>query len=339
MSDRSYSLAELARHINSDKASADIRISGIASLKDAKSDQIAFYANAKQRDFLVATQAGAVLLKPADQHWCTRPTLICDNPYLAFAKLTQLFSQPEHAATNTIHPSAIVAPDAQIGAGVYIGANVVIGKACVLEDRVVIKTNCTIGDYCNIGADSLIKANVVLADNSHLGKRVIIQPGAVIGGDGFGFAADGNEWVKIKHLGNVKIGNDVEIGANSTIDRATLDSTMIGNGVKIDNLVHISHNDIIGDRTVIAACVGIAGSTIIGKDCKIGGAAMINGQINICDGTTITPATRIHKSINRKGRYSSGLLMVEHHEWLRNNVYFKRLYKILERNQLEEKKE
>ena len=338
MPERSYTLAEIAAHIDAPKShadikisSADIKISGIASLKDAKPHQISFYTNAKQRDFLAATRAGAVLLKQEDQHLCSQPTLLCENPYLAFAKLTQLFNARDNSVVNAIHPSAIVAADACIGQGVSVGANVVIGKACVLDNNVVVAANCTIGEHCFIGEGSLIKANVVLAAKTRLGKRVIIQPGAVIGGDGFGFVENDGDWVKIEHLGNVEIGDDVEIGANSAIDRATLDSTVIGNGVKIDNLVHISHNDIIGDRTVIAACVGIAGSTIIGKDCKIGGAAMINGQISICDGTTITPATRIHKSITKSGRYSSGLLPVEHSEWLRNSAYFKKLYKILDK--------
>ena len=331
MPKHSYSLVELAKHINAQKPQTDIKINGIASLSAAGPDQLSFYINSKQRDSLATTQAGAVLLKQEDQHLCKRPALLCENPYLAFARLTQLFGANDHVSENTIHRSASVATDTQIGQGVSIGANVVIGKSCSLGDRVTIAANCTIGDYCNIGEDTLLKAHVVLADKTQIGKRVIIQPGAVIGGDGFGFVPDGNEWVKIEHLGNVKIGNDVEIGANTAIDRATLDSTIIGNGVKIDNLVHISHNDIVGDRTVIAACVGIAGSTIIGKDCKIGGAAMINGQISICDDTTITPTTRIHKSITKKGRYSSGLLPVEHREWLKNSIYFKKLYRIFDR--------
>ncbi len=330
MPKRSYTLAELAEHINVQKSSDDIEINGIASLSDAQADQISFYANSKQRDFLITTQAGAVLIKPEDQYLCKQPTLLCDNPYLAFARLTQLFSKGDFSATNTIHPTADIATDVCIGEGVCIAAGVVIGRECILGDGVTIAANCTIGDHCSIGANALLKAHVVLADNTKLGRRVIIQPGAIIGGDGFGFVPDGDEWVKIEHLGNVEIGDDVEIGANTAIDRATLGSTVIGNGVKIDNLVHISHNDVIGDRTVIAACTGIAGSTTIGKDCKIGGAAMINGQISICDGTTITPATRIHKSITKKGRYSSGLLAVEHGEWLKNSCYFKKLYKLLD---------
>jgi len=331
MPKRSYSLAELAAHISVENAQKDIQINGIASLRDAKADQLSFYSNAKQQGFLAKTQAAAVLISQQDQHLCKRPTLLCDNPYLAFAKLTHLFGSNTQQHSNAIHPSAIIAGDVQIGQGVSIGANAVIGEACVLGDRVHIAPNCTLGAHCCVGDDSLLKAHVVLAERTQLGQRVIIQPGAVIGGDGFGFVPDGDDWVKIEHLGNVKIGDDVEIGANTTIDRATLDSTVIANGVKIDNLVHISHNDVIGDRTVIAACTGIAGSTTIGKDCKIGGATMINGQISICDGTTITPATRIHKSITQKGRYSSGLLAVEHQAWLKNSAYFKKLYKIFDK--------
>ena len=327
---QSYSLTELAEHINVQDFQTDIQINGIASLRDAKPDQISFYADPKQRSFLASTHAGVVLIKPEDQHLCKQPTLLCDNPYLAFARLTHLFSKQDRSATNTIHPTAVIATDVRIGQGVSIGAGAVIGKNCILGDGVTIGVNCAIGDYCSIGENTLLKALVVLADKTKLGRRVIIQPGAKIGGDGFGFVPDGDEWVKIEHLGNVEIGDDVEIGANTAIDRATLGSTVIGNGVKIDNQVHISHNDVIGDRTVIAACTGIAGSTTIGKDCKIGGAAMINGQISICDGTTITPATRIHKSITKKGHYSSGLLSVEHSEWLKNSAYFKKLYKILD---------
>ncbi len=330
MPKRSYTLTELAEHINIQKAPEDIKINGIASLRDAQPDQVSFYANPKQRDFLTTTRAGAVLIKPEDQHLCKQPTLLCDNPYLAFARLSHLFSTGNRSSTNAIHRTADVATDVCIGAGVSIGAGVAIGRHCILGDGVTIGTNCTIGDYCSIGENTLLKAHVVLADKTKLGRRVIIQPGAVIGGDGFGFVPDGNDWIKIEHLGNVEIGDDVEIGANTAIDKATLGSTVIGNGVKIDNLVHISHNDVIGDRTVIAACTGIAGSTTIGKDCKIGGAAMINGQISICDGTTITPATRIHKSITKKGHYSSGLLSVEHGQWLKNSVYFKNLYKLLD---------
>ena len=326
---RSYSLAELAEHINVQDSRTDIKINGIASLKNARPDQISFYADSRQQDFLAITQAGAVLIKHEDQHLCKQPTLLCENPYLAFARLTHLFGTNNYSLTNTIHPTADIAIDTQIGQGVSIAAGVVIGKNCILGDRVTIGANCTIGDCCNIGEDTLLKANVVLANKTKLGQNVIVQPGAIIGGDGFGFASDGNDWVKIEHLGNVEIGNDVEIGANTTIARATLGSTIIGNGVKIDNLVHISHNDVIGDRTVIAACTGIAGSTTIGKDCKIGGASMINGHISICDGTAITPATRIHQSITKRGHYSSGSLCVEHSEWLKNSLYIKKLQKLL----------
>ena len=330
MTKRSYSLAELAEHINVSKSPGDTEIDGIASLRDAQPNQISFYANSKQRDFLATTRAGAVLIKPEDRHLCKQPALLCENPYLAFARLTHLFGTDNRSPTNTIHPTADIATDVRIGQGVFIGSGAAIGRHCILADNVTIGVNCTIGNHCHIGENALLKAHVVLADKTKLGRRVIIQPGAVIGGDGFGFVPDGDDWVKIEHLGNVEIGDDVEIGANTAIDRATLGSTVIGNGVKIDNLVHISHNDSIGDRTVIAACTGIAGSTTIGKDCKIGGAAMINGQISICDGTTITPATRIHKSITKKGRYSSGLLPVEHNEWLKNSIYFKKLYKLLD---------
>jgi len=328
----SYTLSELANHIGAPSDQPAIIIDGIASLKNAQPNQLSFYTDAKQQPLLATTQAGAVLIRQHDQPLCKRPALICDNPYLAFAKLSHLFRPDTRQPGNAIHRSAVIGRGVQIGQSVRIGANTVIGEGCRIGDRVRIAANCTIAAHCTIGDCSLIKAQVFLAAHTQIGKRAVIQPGAVLGGDGFGFVPDAGEWIKIEHCGNVVIGDDVEIGANTAIDRATLDSTVIGDGVKIDNLVHISHNDFIGDRTVIAACVGIAGSTTIGKDCKIGGAAMINGQISICDGTTITPATRIHKSITQSGRYSSGLLAVRHHEWLRNTVYFKKFYQLFDNN-------
>lgn len=325
-----YSLVELAQHIGVKQVDLeDVKIYGVASLENATANQISFYTNPKQHKFLSTTQAAAVILRAKDQAACHRPTLICEDPYLAFAKLTQLYNTRDSESNHGIHPSAIIASDAHIGKDVSIGAHTIIESACVIADRVSIGHNCTITGGCQIGADSYLAAQVVLLAGSQLGQRAIIHSGVVIGSDGFGFAPQGQRWVKIEQLGNVKIGDDVEIGANTVIDRATLDSTIVGNDVKIDNLVHISHNTIIGDRTAIAACVGIAGSTIIGADCKIGGAAMINGQIEICSDTTITAGTRVYQSIDKKGRYTSGLAPLEHHEWLRSTVYFKKLYKLL----------
>lgn len=329
MQSKLYTLPQLAQHLGIEQNGLDnTKISGVASLENATADKISFYAHAKQHKFLATTHAAAVILKAQDQAACSRPTLVCDNPYLAFARLTQLYS-PQPTAVSGVHPSAVIARDARLGKEVAVGANTVIGAACDIGDRVVIGANCTLAEHCCIGADSRLMPQVVLLERTQLGQRVLIHSGVVIGSDGFGFVPDGTDWVKIKQLGYVKIGDDVEIGANSAIDRATLDSTLIGNGVKIDNLVHISHNTVIGERTAIAACVGIAGSTTIGADCKIGGAAMINGQIEICSGTTITAGTRVYQSIRKKGRYTSGLAPLEHREWLKSTVYFKQLYKLL----------
>lgn len=299
-------LGELATKIGASLASnavvvAGTKIYGIAKLESAESGDVSFLANPLYKKYLVTTKASAVILSENDAQACSIPALITKNPRLALAKLLRLCNENNANNVRSIHPSAIIGANVTIGEGVLIGAN------------------CYVGDNCHIGDATILKPNVVLYNDVTIGKRCIIHSGAVIGSDGFGYALDeNNNWFKMPHLGGVTIGDDVEIGSNTTIDRGMIDNTEIGDRVIIDNLVQIAHNVVIGNNTAIAGCVGIAGSTIIGKYCLLGGAACIAGHISITDNVHITATSAVSHSIDKPGVYSSGLPARENSVWRRN---------------------
>lgn len=307
----------------------DCTIERIAPLSDAVAGDIAFLSNTKYRHQLHDTQASAVIVKEAKGLPEHLSAIICDDPYLYFAQLSHLFDPPMNASGG-IHPTAIIAENAiipascEIGAHVYIGDRVRLGEECRILSGSVIESDCLLGDAC------VLHPRVTLYPRSVLGHRVIVHSGSVIGADGFGLAwnKETNQWVKIVQSGAVTMGDDVEIGANTTIDRGALGNTQIGNGVKIDNLVQIAHNVSIGEHTAIAACVGISGSTKIGAYCVIGGAAMFVGHIDIADKTMIGGGTLVSHSIKEAGHYASSYPLQTHKDWVRNAVHIRRLNEI-----------
>jgi UDP-3-O-[3-hydroxymyristoyl] glucosamine N-acyltransferase len=329
-----YTLSQLAQAIGASvQGDANCKIHNIASIVHAKAGEISFIADIKYQKYLADTNASAVLLDKELAENCPVNALVMQNPKLGFVKLLQLL-RPQKMPAMGIHPTAVVGARCQIDPSVSVGPQAVIGDDVVIGARSVIASGTTVGDDVVIGEDCYLYSRVSLYHQVIIGNRVILHSGVVIGADGFGLAQDQGQWVKIPQVGRVVIGNDVEIGANTTIDRGAVDDTVIGNGVKIDNLVMIGHNVQIGDHTAIAGCAGIAGSTVIGKHCLIGASAGINGHINICDHVIITGFAMIQKSITEPGAYSSGTGMQTNREWHKSVIRFWQLdemYKRLKR--------
>ncbi|KHT36373.1 UDP-3-O-(3-hydroxymyristoyl)glucosamine N-acyltransferase [Pectobacterium carotovorum] len=292
----------------------DIVITGVASMHSAKTGQITFLSDSRYREQLAGTQASVVVLTEADLPYCQVAALVVKNPYLTYARMAQLLDTTPQPATD-IAPSAVIAPDATLGKNVSVGANAVIESGAQLGDGVVIGPGCFIGKDARIGAGTRLWANVTIYHRVELGEHCLIQSGTVIGSDGFGYANDRGNWVKIPQLGTVRIGDRVEIGASTTIDRGALDDTVIGNGVIIDNQCQIAHNVVIGDNTAVAGGVIMAGSLKIGRYCMIGGASVINGHMEICDKVTVTGMGMVMRPITEPGVYSSGIPLQPNKVW------------------------
>lgn len=324
------SLKELAIAIDADlKGDPDHKVNSCATLDSAGSDQLSFIYNKKFISALSDTNAGVVILSEAFLGGCKGNALVVKDPYLSYAKAASIL-YPKPINDGSIHSSVVIgqhariADDCVLAPNVVIADNVTIGKACYIGPGCVIANDVAIGDNINL------VANVTLGKGTHIGNRVTIHPSTVIGSDGFGYAPYGHQkgWCKIPQLGHVVIGDDVEIGSNTTVDCGALDNTVIGNGVKIDNQVQIAHNVEIGDHTAIAACTGIAGSTKIGKHCTFAGGVGLVGHISIADGVHITGMTMVTHSIKTPGAYSSGTPFQTNAEWLKNAVRFKQLDKL-----------
>jgi UDP-3-O-[3-hydroxymyristoyl] glucosamine N-acyltransferase len=310
-------LKELAERTGADlRGDADIAITGIATLDKAQAGDLAFLYNRRYRKFLSVTSASAVLLTPADAADCPVAALVMDNPHLGYARAAALLA-PKLPVSPGVHGTAQVDPTARVDPSASIGPHAVLEAGVEIGEHVVIGGHCVIGLDARIGDYTILKPGVCLYHGVTVGRRCLIHSGAVIGADGFGFARDGTQWVKIPQIGSVHIGDDVEIGANSTIDRGALKDTVIEDGVKIDNLVQIGHNVRIGAQSAIAGCTGIAGSTTVGKRCLIGGAVGIAGHIEICDDVTVLAKSGVHKSIRKPGVYSSGWPVQEARTWHR----------------------
>jgi UDP-3-O-[3-hydroxymyristoyl] glucosamine N-acyltransferase len=332
MTQRAISLADIAENIGATLVTNDdqVSVSGISTLELANSEQVTFLANPSYRKQLATTKAAAVILHPDMLDECPVSALVMNNPYVGFAKLSQLFNNlPVQAAF--IHPSAIIASTADIAEDVSIAANVVIGEYVQISSGTRIGPNSVIGDHSIIGEQCLLHANVVMYHDVIIGDECILHSGCVLGADGFGFAPDAGQWVKIAQLGGVRIGNHVEIGANTTIDRGALGNTQIGNGVKLDDQIMIAHNVVVGDNCAIAATSGIAGSTTLGKNCTIAGGVGIVGHLDITDGVHITGMTLVSKSIKEPGVYSSGTAMMPANEWRKSASRFRQLDDIARR--------
>ncbi|MDY6981855.1 MAG: UDP-3-O-(3-hydroxymyristoyl)glucosamine N-acyltransferase [Pseudomonadota bacterium] len=328
-----HSLHALAKQLGLTLNGApDLTITGLATLESAGPSHISFYSNRRFHQALTRTCAGAVILRAEDVDECPVPALISDNPYASYARLSQLFAPPP-AGEPGIHPSAVVDPTARIAADASIGPHAVIGAGTVVEARARVGANCVVGRNCHLGVDARLMPNVTLYDDVRFGERVLVHAGAVIGADGFGFASDAEGHHKIAQLGGVSIGDDVEIGAGTTIDRGALDDTVIGAGVKIDNQVQIAHNVRVGANTIICGCSAIAGSSVIGKNCIIAGAVGVINHVSICDRVTVTAMSLVNQSITEPGVYSSGTGLSDTASWRKNIVRFRQLDSISKRLQ------
>jgi len=305
-------------------------LEGVATLDSAGPSQIAFLANPKYRGRLATTRAGAVILGPGDRDAASMPRIVSDNPYAYYAKTVSLF-HPEEAARPGIHPFAQIDGSANVDAYAEIGAFVVIGPRASVARGARIGSHCVIGEDAAIGEGTRLHPRVTVYAGCRVGARCVVHSGAVIGADGFGMAREAGRWLKIPQVGGVRIGDDVEIGANTTIDRGALDDTVIEDGVKLDNQIQVAHNCVIGAHTVIAGCTGISGSVTIGKNCMIGGGVGIVGHISICDRVTISGMTFVTKSITEPGTYTSGLPFMPHAQWLRNAAQLRHLDEIARR--------
>lgn len=312
-------------------------ITGLATLQEAGPAQLSFLANPQYRKYLADSRAAVLLLKPADADGFAGDALIVPDPYLAYARISHLFD-PKPKSAPGIHPSAVIAADAVVDPTASIGPFVVIESAARVGPGVTLGAHCFIGARCEIGEGGWLAPRVTLYHDVRIGKRVVIQSGAVLGGEGFGFAKEKGIWQKIAQIGGVTIGDDVEIGVNTAIDRGALSDTVIGNGVKLDNQIQIAHNVQVGDHTAMAACVGISDSTRIGKHCMLAGGVGLVGHIDICDNVFLTGMTMVTHSITEPGAYSSGTAMQPAAEWRKSAARIRQLDDIARRlRQLEKR--
>ncbi len=336
-----YTLAEIANKLDAKLVvpqggdASDVsqsQIHSLATLTNAASGQIAFLANSKYQQQLSSTKATAVIVAPDALDACPVSALVMDNPYMGYAILANLLDSTPKVAQG-IHTSAVIADDVSVGDNVSIGANAVIESGVQLADNVSIGAGCFIGQDAKIGESTTLWANITIYHRVEIGHHCLIQANTVIGSDGFGYAPvkGQHKWHKIPQLGSVIIGNHVEIGASTTIDRGALDNTEIRDGAILDNQIQIAHNVIVGENTAMAACSVIAGSTILGKNCTIAGLVGINGHINIADNCTFTGMAMVTKDITQSGVYSSGMPAAPNKEWNKTNARVKRLDSLTKR--------
>jgi UDP-3-O-[3-hydroxymyristoyl] glucosamine N-acyltransferase len=326
-----FTLPEIAARFGGEiRADNGVVVRQVASLASAGADQIAFLTDARYLPVLATTAAGAVLLPPRYADATALPRIVTDNPYAYYARVAALLNPTPELAPGA-DASASISESAEIAESASIGAHAYIGKCVTVGEGVVIGPGCYIGDGVEIGDYTHLYANSAVYHDCRIGKQCIVHSGAVIGADGFGHAEDNGRWIKIPQIGRVCIGDEVEVGANTTIDRGALDDTVIEDGVKLDNLIQIGHNCLIGAHTVIAGCVGIAGSARIGSHCRIGGAAMILGHLEIADGVTISAGSMITRSIAQAGTYTALMPFQAHRDWLKTAAHVRHLDALVER--------
>lgn len=311
-------------------------ITGVGTLASATVGQLSFLANLRYRGQLATTTASVVVVREDDVAHCPSIALVAADPYVAFARIAALFEE-KPARTAGIHPTAAVADDATVAASASIGPHVSIGARSHIGAGAVIGPGCVIGDDCEVGDNCELVARVTLVTRVRLGKRVLIHPGAVIGADGFGIAMDHGHWIKVPQLGGVRIGDDCEIGANTTIDRGALGDTELEEDVRLDNQIQIGHNVRIGAHTAMAGCSAVAGSARIGRHCLVGGGAGILGHLEVCDRVVITAMTLVTHSIHEPGEYSSGTPLMENRSWRKSAARFKQLDMLARRLQASDK--
>ena len=318
-------VSELATELGVELIGAgDGLLDGVATLEHASNTQLSFLANPAYRPKLASTHAGAVIVSPQDAGNCIRPALVADNPYAVWAKALR-FLYPAKKVSAGIADTAVIDPSASVDASAAIGHHCVIGADCVIGPGAEIGPQSVVESGVEIGAHTRLVANVFIGHSCRLGQRVLIHPGVVIGADGFGIAMDQGHWQKVPQLGAVVIGDDCEIGANTTIDRGALGDTVLSEDVRIDNQVQIAHNVSIGAHTAVAGCVGVAGSTHIGSYCMIAGASGIGGHLHITDKVVITAMSTVVSSIHESGTYGSGIPAQPHQRWKRILVRLSKL--------------
>lgn len=333
-----YSLRDIAEALGARvHGDDDCRIDRVATLADADPGSISFLANRRYRPQLLRTRASAVILDREFVSACPVTALEVSNPYLGYARVAALLSseQPVHSG---IHPTAYVSDAATVHSSACIGPQAVVEDRARVGARSHVGPGCIVGRGATIGEDCTLKANVTICHEVRIGDRVLLHPGVVIGADGFGLANDDGIWVKVPQLGAVIIADDVEVGANTTIDRGALADTLIEEGVKLDNLIQIGHNVRIGAHTAIAAGVAIGGSATIGKRCTIGGAASIAGHLEIADDVHLTATSAVPNTISEPGLYSSGMPIQDNRSWRRNVVRMRQLDEMAKRIKMLEKK-
>lgn len=306
-----YLAQAVGAHCQGDPA---LEVDRIDTLADAGPGAIAFLNNARYRRQLASTRATAVIVSPADSDLCPVTALLHDNPYLCYARIASILHPPE-VFTQGVHSSAVVSPSASIGEGCWIGACCVIGDGVQIGKNVFVGPGCVVEKGVQIGDGSRLLARVTLCHDVVIGREVLVHPGAVVGSDGFGLAQDGNTWIKIPQIGRVVVGDCVEIGANTTIDRGAIRDTVIERGVKMDNQIQIAHNVQIGENTAIAGCVGISGSTVVGRNCTLGGGVGLAGHLHFGDNTHFTGQSLVTRSFEEPGVYSGNLPAMTNREW------------------------
>jgi UDP-3-O-[3-hydroxymyristoyl] glucosamine N-acyltransferase len=326
-----YTLGQLAVRFGLElRGDPEARVSGVATLQAARPGSVAFLANSKYRRHLAGTAATAVILDAASAADCPVNALVASNPYATYARVAAVLHPPPVASPG-VHPTAVVESGVAVPASAHVGAHAYVGSGCTLGERVVIGPGCVLEGDVRVGDDTRLVARVTLYRDVKLGRRCLLHAGAVVGSDGFGIAQDRDGWVKVPQLGGVTIGDDVEIGANTTIDRGAIDNTVIEDAVKLDNQIQVGHNVRIGSMTAIAGCVGISGSTTIGKRCLIAGAVGIVGHLEIADDVVVTGFTMVSSSLTERGMYSSGLPAMETSAWRRVVARLRHLDELFDR--------
>ena len=320
-----FSLGELAVRFGLTlRGEPHLKVRSVATLSRAEPGSLSFLANSHYRRQLESTRATAVLVSAGDEGHCPVAALIDPNPYLAYARIAGLL-HPEALPAPGKHPSAVIGSGARVAASANIGPLAVVEDGAEIGERVIIGPGCIVQRGARVGDDSVLVSRVNLYPGVTLGQRCILHAGAVVGADGFGFAQNSGSWVKVPQVGSVRIGDDVEIGANTTIDRGAIDDTVVEDGVKLDNQIQVGHNVVIGAHTAIAGCTGISGSTVIGRRCMIGGMVGLAGHLTIVDDVVVTGCSLVSASIKKPGSYSSGMPTVETRLWRRMVAHLRRL--------------
>lgn len=330
-----HSLGSIVAALGGALEGADVSIERLSPIETATEGSLSFVSHARFARQIDSTHASALILPPelASRASHVAGRIITADVYHYFALLTQYWKRSVaiNSESTFVHPSAVVSPLASLGEGVHVGPLSVVGDHVVIGDQVKIGAHVTLGDHVRVGENTLLHPRVTVAEGCVIGQRCIVHSGAVIGADGFGFALHKGTWVKIEQLGGVRIGDDVEIGANTCIDRGALDDTVIGNGVKLDNLVQIGHNVKVGDNTAMAGCAGVAGSAVIGAQCTIGGGAVVLGHLNVSDDVHVSAASVVTRSLHKPGHYSGVFPLDDNAAWEKNAATLKQLHALRDR--------